>query len=291
MNKKLGKFLLIFALLAGLLAAVWYFWLNPSKALNFALPNLNQLSYINATIRSDTAHIAVIGVLENKAPYKLTIDSLRYRLELAGATLISEVDAVNIKQAPGQIDTVDLTFKLPISFTRSMIKELQDQDSTYINAHFELTYNTFLGRTTIPVERKIDIKVPSPPDIKLKKVRMGKLNLKRKSLDLRLEVEVKNNSENIEVHLRDLAYDARIGDNIRGKGVYDEMIAIKPLSTIIVDLPASIEVEKPFQVIGKIITNKDSMDYEINLRGVLDNDSFQDIPIFINAAGSTELVK
>lgn len=289
--KKVFKYSLISLVVIGVLALGAYLWFRPTKALNFALPNLNQLNHVFAKIHNDTAYINVIGTLENKAPYKITIDTLDYTLKLAGVELVSETQAVCLEQQPGQVDTIDLILRLPYKKAMGLVRDIQNQDSTFITADFSVTYNTFLGRTTIPVKRDIDIKVPRPPDFKLKKVKTGKLNWKEKRIDIVLQLQVKNNSDVIGLAIRDLAYNAKLGDNVVGQGSYSKKIIIDPLSTTEVDLPIDLEVDKPFQVLWDVITNEDSMDYEINLTGVLDNDSVQDVPMTIQASGKTELVK
>lgn len=291
MNRQKTKILIIFLFVLGLLCLVWYYWLNPKKALTFALPNLNELSYVNAKIKSDTAYIEVIGVIENKAPYKITIDSLVYNLDLAGVRIISEKQEVAIEQISGGVDTIMLTFRIPISKTRNLIQKLQAKDSTVLTANVEITYNTIFGRTTIPFSKNIDIKVPNPPDIKLIEVKAGDLDLKHKNIDIDLSVSIKNNSDKIELKLRDLVYDAKLGDHIVGSGKYSKLIVIKPLSTNYLRLPINVTVDKPFQVLWKVITNKDYMNYEINLNGTIQNDTIQDVPLSITATGRTQLKK
>ncbi len=289
--KEIIKYLLISIAVLVMLALGAYIWYRPTKALNFALPNLNQLNHVFAKINGDTAYINVIGTLENKAPYKITIDTLDYTLKLAGVKLVSECQAICLDQEPGQIDTVDLVLRLPFKKARGLIKDIQSQDSTYITADFNLTYNTFLGRTTISIKRGIDIKVPRPPDFRLQGIKAGRLNLKEKKIDLMLGLQIINNSSEIGVKLRNLVYSAKLGDNVVGRGSYGSKIVIDPLSTIEVGLPIDLEYDKPFDMLWSVITNNDSMDYEINLTGVLDNDSVQDVPMTIQATGRTELVK
>lgn len=288
---KVFKYSIVLFIVLGILTMGAYIWFRPTKALNFALPNLNQLNHVFAKIHGDTAYINVISTLENKAPYKITIDTLDYTLKLAGVKLVSEKQAICLEQDPGQIDTVDLILRLPFKKARGLIKDIQSQDSTFITADFNITYNTFLGRTTIPVKRDIDIKVPRPPDFKLLGVKAGKLNIKKRRLDLVLQLQIINNSDEIGVKLRDLAYNARLGDNVEGEGSYDKKIAIDPLSTVEVELPIDLQYDRPLEILWGVITNDDSMDYEVNLTGVLDNDSVQDVPMTIHATGRTELVK
>lgn len=285
------KYVIMILFLLGLLTSVWYFWLNPKKAINLALPNLNQLSSVNTKIMADTAYINVIGIIENKAIYKISIDHLAYNIKLADTKLISEKQKINLYQSPGAKDTVALTFRLPISKTRSLIQKLQKKDSTYLTANFEITYNTIFGKTTIPFSKNIDIKVPTPPEIKLIKIKAGNINLKQKNVDLNMVVSIKNNSDKIKLCLRDLVYNVKIGQNINGKGECNETILVEPLSTVNAILPINVTVNKPLQAFWKIVANKEVMSYEINMDGILVNDTVQNIPISLNAKGNTQLLK
>lgn len=285
------RYIVILLIIVSLLSVVWFYWLNPKKALEFALPDLNELSYVNAKIKSDTAYIELIGIIENKAPYKITIDSLAYNLDLAGNRIISEDQNVGIELLSGEKDTIMLTFRIPISKTRGIIQKLQSKDSTSITANFEITYNTIFGRTTFPYSKDIDIKVPNPPEIKLIKVKAGELNLKNKNIDIDLAISIKNNSDKIELRLRDLDYTAKLGKNIAGKGKYSKLIIIKPLSTAYVTLPINVIIDKPLRTFWKVAAKKEFMPYEINMDAVLINDTLQDVPISINAIGNTQLIK
>lgn len=289
--KRVLKYSLILLAVLVLLVLGAYIWFRPAKALNLALPNLNHLNHVFAKVKGDTAYIDVIATLENKAPYKIAIDTLDYTFKLAGVKLVSEKQIIDLEQEPEQVDTVTLELRLPIKKARGLIKDIQSQDSTFITADFSITYNTFLGRTTISVKRNVDIKVPRPPDFKLLGIKAGKLNLKKKQVDVMLRLQIKNNSDEIGVKLRDLAYNAKLGDNVVGKGSYKRKVVIDPLSTTVVELPIDLEYNKPFEILWDVIFNEDSMDYEVNLTGVLDNDSVQDVPMTIQAVGRTELVK
>ncbi len=285
------KYFVIFLIILGLVFVGLYYWLNPKKALKFAIPNLNELSYVNAKIKSDTAYIEVIGVLENEAPYKITIDSLVYSLELAGVTLIAEKQELALRQDPGSIDTVTLMFRVPISKTRGLIKKLQGTDSTQITIHAEITYNTFFGITKFPFSKDFDIEVPTPPEISLNEIKAGELNLKQKNIDIELSVNIKNNSDKIELKLRDLVYDATLGEHVVGHGKYSKLLVIKPSSSINITLPINVTYDEPLRVLWKIFVKKDKMDYVINLEGTLQNEKMEDIPLSITAIGRTKLGK
>lgn len=285
------KSILVAITIIALVIFVYFRWFAPSKAVNFILPDINELSYVNAKIESDTAHIEIVGILHNKAPYRISIDSLTYNIELAGVTLVAEHKPLHIEQKSGDKDTVMLTFRLPISKTRNLIQKLQGKDSTDITLNLDVTYNTFFGKATIPFTKIFDINVPTPPEITLNKVKAGELNLKQKHIDLALAVSIKNNSETIELRLSDLTYDAKIGNNIKGSGRYNQEIVIKPLASTNLSIPINVQIDKPFQVFWNVVTNEDLMNYEINLDGLMQTKTPKKLPISITATGTTQLIK
>lgn len=291
MNKKL-KYLIPLLIFSALATSIYAVYLRPQRALNFVIPNLNSLNRINARIENDTAYIAVLGVLENKAPYKIRIDSIRFNLKMEGETFIKERQALHIQQMAGEKDSIDLTFRLPISKMRNIVKGLKADaaDSTYITADFEITYQTFLGRVRVPISLNFDIKTPQPPRVKLNKIKYDGLNLREGKIDLALDVKLINENERLEIDISELKYTASFGEYISGTGAYPNTISIKPGETIDVELPINIDYEKPFKLAFQIISNKDILDYEFKIDAVLNNKSMEAMPVSISAKGEAELV-
>lgn len=283
--------LLLLLLILAIPASGLYFYLNPKRALEFVVPSLNSVNNIGLEIKGDTAYLNVFSVMENKAPYNINIRSIAYTVRLGEVDILTEKNVLNLKQDPKQIDTVGLSVRLPYLTIGKLIKDLQGRDSTTVALKFNITYNTLFGEVTIPASYTIPIKTPNPPQVTLNKIRLGFFNFKEMRFQLILDLDLENKNS-WELSLDDISYDAEFGDNLTGKGELDEVLTIGSKATTNIRLPVVISVTKPMEVIWDIITNKDRMDYTLNLRGKLIQTKLdrKDIPFDVILTGNAELV-
>ena len=286
------KYIIVGLLLVTITAVGFYYYLNPKKALNFVVPSFNGLANIAVQIKNDTAYLDVRSVMENKAPYTIHIKNLTYTVCLNGIDIVSEEHALNLEQEPGQKDTANLLIRLPYKAIREVIMDIQDQDSTEIGLTVNITYETIFGEITVPAVYNTPIKTPHPPIIELSKIRMGFFNFKEKRFQLILDIDVDNFNE-IQVELAKLNYNAEFGDNLTGYGKLDEVLTVRPNTRTNISLPLVINIDKPMKVIWDIITNRDRMDYTLNLEGKLlrSEKVSKDIPFNVSLNGNAELVK
>ncbi|HEY1040046.1 MAG TPA: hypothetical protein VGF30_11605, partial [Bacteroidia bacterium] len=94
--------ILLLAIVAGLTAFYLY---NPGKAITLVFPDLNKINYINTIIKNDSAYTKLYVILENKNPYKLTIDTLSYDIKLNDTSIAHQVVPLNISQSRFDLDT------------------------------------------------------------------------------------------------------------------------------------------------------------------------------------------
>src|ERR1700741_4414197 len=109
-----GKFFKHFFLyiLIAIVALVVYYVFNPSKAITLVFPDLSQISYVNAVFKEDSALTDIYVVLQNKNPYKLSIDSIHFEVKLNDTLIAKESIALNLKQSRFDADTVKLPLNL-----------------------------------------------------------------------------------------------------------------------------------------------------------------------------------
>lgn len=292
MNRTLKIGLIISLVLITLGGVAYYCWLNPKKALNFVVPSFSGIANIEVEIKGDTAYLDIYSVMKNKAPYPINIKELEYTVCLAEHDILSETQYLDMRQTPGQIDTMNLFVRLPYKSIRDLLESIQDQDSTTVGARFAITYETMFGEVTIPALFDIPIKTPNPPEIELNKIKLGFFNFKERKFQLILDIDIINEN-NVKVSLAELEYEAEFGENLSGYGSQDEVITVEANARSNITLPIIISVDKPMDLIWKIITNKDRMDYEFNLKGVLlmDDPKRKDVPFDVTLNGDAELVK
>jgi LEA14-like dessication related protein len=279
-------------LLAGVGVIALFF--NPKKGLKLVLPDLDDIMLVNATIKNDTAYVGVDMELENKSVFKLDLDTLFYKISMADSLLFNQTQVLNIRQKPGEIKKVELPLKIPVSKTMRTIKSLQSQDSTYLDIHAYIVYNTIFGRKKIPVSKKVRIKVPVPPQIKIKHVEINKLNLGDKTIDLTANVTIINKGELLDLNIHEVHYTVSLGDKlVTSDGVYNKPITIKPQSETDVAIPLTVKVNKIAKTAWKYLSN-DEVDYHIRLNAKLDENSFykkSNIPLEVKAEGKSKLRK
>lgn len=278
-------------ILIAIIGIAAFFYLNPKKALHLVLPDFTGENFVQARIKNDTAYIHFKSYLTNVSPFTIYIDSVFYTILLDTVSIISERSRLNLSQKGGAVDTAIFEFKIPIKKLRHVIKNLQSQDSTFLSGQFELSCNTFFGNMDVSFSKKQKIRVPTPPDIKVVKVKRREINLRKNTVQVDVELQIINYSPSIEVHLANIGYAVQFGEQIAGKGHFENQIKVKPNASTFITLPLTIQINKPLRTIWNIYFNKAEDNYKVVLTATLSNDKISKIPIEIEATGKTVLIK
>lgn len=267
---------------------------NPKKGLKLVLPDLDDITLVNATIENDTAYVDVDMLLENKSIFKLDLDTLFYRIVLADSLLFNQTQVLNIRQKAGDVNTFKLPLKIPISKTMHTVKSLQKQDSTYLEMDSYIVYNTVFGHAKIPVSKRVKIKVPVPPEIKVNRLELDKISVADKTVNLRVAVAIINKGELLDLNIHGISYHLELGENlVTSDGVYNTPIRVKPLSETRVEIPVTVKVNRIVKTAWKYLTN-DELPYHIDVKAQLDENSFyhkSNIPVQAKAEGRAKLRK
>lgn len=267
---------------------------NPKKGLKLVLPDLDDITLVNATIEHDTAYVDVDMLLENKSVFKLDLDTLFYKIVLADSLLFNQTQVLNIRQKAGDVNTFKLPLKIPISKTMHTVKSLQNQDSTYIEIDSYIVYNTVFGHAKIPVSKRIKIKVPVPPEITVNNLEIDKISVADKTVDLRAAVTIINKGELLDLNIHEISYHLELGEDlVSSDGVYNKPINVKPLSETRVEIPITVKVNRIVKTAWKYFTN-DEVPYHIDVKAQLDENSFyhkSNIPVQVKAEGRAKLRK
>lgn len=275
-------------------AGIIAIFFNPKKGLKLVLPDLDDITLVDARIENDTAYVGIDMLLENKSIFKLDLDTLFYRIVLADSLLFNQTQALNIRQKPGESHTFVLPLKIPLSKTMGTVKSLQNQDSTYIEIDSYIVYNTIFGSKKIPVSKKVKIKVPVPPEIKVNAVTIDKVNLGSKTVAVIANVSIANKGELLDLRIHRIKYHLVLGEElVTSDGVYDKGITVKPMSETHVEIPVTVKVNRIAKTAWKYITN-DELPYNVVVNAQLDENSFYhkaNIPVQAKAKGKARLRK
>ncbi len=294
MEKKRGfkKWIIIGILLV--IGGGAFIFFNPKKGLKLVLPDLDNISLVKANIKNDTAYLGINLLLENKSIFKLTLDTLFYKITLADSLLFKETKALHIRQKPGERSSVEMPLRIPIPKTMGTIRSLQDQDSTYVDIESYIVYNTLLGSQKISISKKIKIGVPVPPQLKLEDIEMDKLSLSDKTVEIIAKVKIINEGKILDLNIHKIHYALMFGDKLfSSDGTYDKSIMLKPVSETEVEIPITIKVNKIVKTVWKYITNE-KLKYHIVVTAELDENNFyrkNNIPLEVRASGIAKLRK
>lgn len=282
--------LVVILLGAGIIAVFF----NPKKGLKLVLPDLDDITLVNAAIENDTAYVGIGMVLENKSIFKLDLDTLFYRIMLADTMLFNSTQVLNIRQKAGDVNTFQLPLKIPVTKTMQTIKGLQSRDSTYIDIDSYIVYNTVFGSKKIPVSKRVRIKVPVPPEIRVDAVDIGRISVIDKTVDLNARVTVVNKGDLLDLNIHEVHYHLVLGEDlVSSDGVYNKPVSVKPLSETRVEIPVTVKVNRIVKTAWKYLAN-DEVPYYIHVKAQLDENSFyhkSGIPVQAKATGKARLRK
>jgi LEA14-like dessication related protein len=292
---KLNKVKIILVILVIVIVSIiCYYIFNPRKAINLIFPGINEISFIHIDLKKDSALLKLYVFIQNKMPYKMVIDTLNFEIKLNGFKMVEEAVPLQINQKWFETDTIELPVHISLKEIKKTIGDLHGQDSTDMEINFDIVYNTLIGREKISINRKIRIEAPIPPKVTILKLEHKKYNLKDKTIDAVLKLEIINKGKNIDVQLNEISYNLQIINTLISKGTVNQPIDINPLSSQIIDIPIIIEYSSPFKTAWQIITNNDILKYDLNLKCKVKANIIKDskaIPVEIDATGTMELVK
>ena len=294
-KKRLRVFIIILLLILGAIAIFIYFY-NPRKAIDLILPDMSRITYINANVKNDSIRTKVDVIVQNKSPYKLTIDTVYFQINLNNELLLQESVPVQLEQKRYQVDTVELPVDISRKKLKSILGNLKGIDSTGLEVNCYVKYNTIFGKVKLRYNKLLQIPVPIPPKIKVLKVERKKYNIAEKKLFTNIQLEIINMGRNIDLQLTDIHYQLHVENALSSEGVINKKVTIKPKSTETIELPVEIKVEHPIKTVLAILTDNDKMNYTLNLQALLvehmvDKIEQDPIPIEINASGKLELKK
>ena len=291
---KYVPFLIGIVILAG---SIFYYYNNRKKAVELLLPDLSKITFLNASIKNgDTIHSKASVVVQNKSPYKLTIDSLYFKVELNKKKLIEEFVLLNLRQEKHQVDTIQLPIDLSRKKLKAILDELNEVDSTDLNIDCALLYDTFLGHVKLKYDKEMHIPVPIPPRVKVVQVEQKKFNTFDKALQTIIHLEIINKGKNIDLQLQHVQYSLQVENSLSSNGTIDKIIDIKPESTSYLEIPVEIEIDRPLKTIVDVLTNNDKKNYLLHLKGeiiehMVDKPKHPPFPFEIDARGELELKK
>jgi LEA14-like dessication related protein len=276
----------ILVLLLGVIGYSIYYFIQRQKMINLLIPEVKEITLIKANLHADTAFIEVNMIVENKAPYRMSIDSIICNLSLGGTKIVSVSQYIGLRQESGESDSVKFSVNIPISRTRKKIKSLQNQDSTGVQLEAMIVYSGFM----VPFAKTKQIEVPVPPQFRVIKTEKKELRLFQKEVDVDLFLAIINEGKNLSLDIHDLQYRLTVGNDMITKGKLGKDVSIRPRSSQIIKFPLGFEMKHPMKTIFKVWKDEDQVPFHLMLSGYMDAGKMKRIPVVIFASGRMEIV-
>jgi LEA14-like dessication related protein len=292
-KSRIGKALLV-ALSIVIILTVLYLVFNPKKAINLVFPGLNEVSYVHIDLKEDSSLVKLFMLVQNKMPYRMVIDTIHFKVQLNGSKVVEETIPVLIDQSRFDSDTIELPVHFSLKGFTRILADLQGMDSTDMDVNFWITYKTIIGNQKVHIDRTIRIATPVPPQITILKLAHQKYNMEDKTSEAVLNIEIINNGKNIDLQLSGISYNLQIINTLHSAGKVTRPIDIQPGTSQFVDIPIIIEYKKPFKTVWLVVTDNDTVTYDLNLKCYVRVNAIKDlkaIPVEIDATGTMELVK
>jgi LEA14-like dessication related protein len=290
---KTGCFVLIMLFIV-LGACAGYFVLNPKKAINLVLPNLNEISSVNINMKKDSVCIKLVLFTQNRMPYKMIIDTIHFEVKLEGISLTNETIPVLLNQSRFETDTIELPVHLSMKKIKNTISGIKGQEKATLEAEVYLVYKTFLGRHKVSINKKIEIPAPVPPQLKIVRVSFNNVKLREKKSGAIILLEIINNGPLLDFQLTDIYYDFQIKNTLSSKGKYQNTVKIKPHSITSIEIPMVLEFHCPLKTVWSVLRNKDKSKYDVRIKANINISQLKNmkpIPIEVEATGNVELMK
>jgi LEA14-like dessication related protein len=277
-----------------LIAVTAFYYLNPSKALTFVLPDVNEITLVTADIKNDTAHTRLNMIMQNKSVFRLTIDTIYIKVQSDDLIVVEQKIPVHLDQKPLAIDSVTLPVNISLSQVYKMVEAHKNMDSTTISTTCYVQYNTIFGEKKLSISKTRRIKVPILPKVKVVKVEYKGFDLKTGLLRAKAKIAILNNGQYVDLQIEHIKYWLEVKNTFHSEGSIDKPVAIKPNSSTYIDLPIEIVLEHPLKTALVIALDNDKTAYVLKMKYEIHNNkskSLNILPVELNAEGVMELVK
>lgn len=252
------------------------------------LPVVEEATLGELVLDNDSAFVKISLVIRNKGIWHIELTHVHLGIFDDSLRVMSyESDSI-ITFKRNELKTQVLYCTIPLMDVIERIREHQGKDSVGLHIRGVFEYTTFLGGSSSVVDHEMQVIVPIPPEIFIRRISyLGKEN---GVYNLEFDLTLKNDNARM-LNMRDVTYELYAGNSIAVNGSIPSM-SIAALDSTQIKVPASMKVDGHFGVISKIILDRDEMPYSfvmkgtiVSFTGVID----QDVSITVSATGQLEL--
>lgn len=233
---------------------------------------------IKPTARLTGAHLSNIDFdkvdlvfdleVENKNPVALDLAGLEYDFKIEDQSLVSGVTAKAIELGANTTSPVQLPVTLKFDDLKKLPGELWNRDKLAYDLQtvFNITLPV-IGNYAVPVSKQGELPVPRIPDIKIKDVKIKKLNFT--SADLVAQVEV-NNPNDFNLALKSFDYQLDINQSKWGQGEIKDSSKIPGKGKGVIEIPLKLDLLSIGSAAAALLQKGSTLEYQLKGNATLD---------------------
>ena len=206
--------------------------------------------------------------VDNKNPIALDLAGLDYDFKVENQSLVSGVTAKAIKLKANGTSPVQLPVSLKFDDLKKLPGEIWKKDKLAYD--LKTTFNIDLpviGNYAVPVAKQGELPVPKVPDIKIKDVKIKKLNFT--SADIVALVEV-NNPNDFSLALKSFNYKLNINQKNWGQGEITQSSNIPRKGKGIIEIPLKLDLFSIGSAAVALLQSKSPVEYQLTGNATVD---------------------
>ena len=202
------------------------------------------------------------------------MDTLKYKISFTNRVYFHNKQFLGLLIKSYNKDTFNFSFKVPYNHILDDMKhDRKKSDSTNFLTDLRLQYSTFFGNAELPIAESGKIKIPEPPEIQIKDIKI-KSGLGSENIQAEVRIRVANNSKyNLKVNRMD--YSINILKVAEVKGFYSNSLNIKGNSVSELNIPVKIHLRKEKESLVSLLRDNELHHYVLRVDGVINSSDFE----------------
>ena len=213
-------------------------------------------------INFDKADIVFDIMIDNPNPVAFNLAGLDYEIKLESQSLFSGTTAQGLQLKSRSQNKVELPVTLKFDDLKKLPGKLWDKDKIAYQLNSTITVNLpVIGNYDIHLAKPGEIPVPKLPDIKLKAIRINKLNFPSAELVTTIEI---NNPNAFTLGFNNFNYRLDINKQTWGQGKIAQKQNVPRKGTGTINIPVKLNLLNMGRTVYQLLTNKETLDYQLS---------------------------
>ncbi len=205
-----------------------------------------------------------VFAIDNPNPLAVKLDTFSYDLGLEGVSVVKGHSDDGIALA----SQGSSEFKLPVSLKYedifALVGNVKGKDSLAFSFSGDFGFNTPVGVAKIPFEETGDFPVVHAPDVSLKGLRMGKLDIFSQTATLNLDLGFKNEGGGAPIAFSGLDYKVSLGSASVAAGLVDDIPQVAAGAEQTVTIPLNLNLRSLGGAVVSAVTSKSPVEVDFD---------------------------